>query len=93
MSQQKQTPVKVFHGGSGVRVAVWENEVQQEGQTIILESFTPQRRYKDKNGQWQTATSYSRDEALWLAVTLFKAVLSDEKTDQHGDTEFPPDAE
>ena len=57
----QQLPVAKFKAGQ-VSAAIWENEVQMPRGTVKILKATVQRRYKDRGGQWQSSTSFSRNE-------------------------------
>ena len=57
----QQTPLARYKAGQ-VSSAIWENLVQSQGKTLKILKATVQRRYKDKNGQWQSTTSFNRNE-------------------------------
>jgi hypothetical protein len=57
----QQLPVAKFKAGQ-VSAAIWENEVQMPRGTVKILKATVQRRYKDRGGQWQSSSSFSRNE-------------------------------
>ena len=57
----QQLPVAKFKAGQ-VSSAVWENTIQVKGQAITILKATVQRRYKDKEGNWQSSASFARNE-------------------------------
>ena len=57
----QQLPVAKFKAGQ-VSAAIWENEVQMPRGTVKILKATVQRRYKDRSGEWQSSTSFSRNE-------------------------------
>jgi len=57
----QQLPVAKFKAGQ-VSAAIWENEVQMPRGTVKILKATVQRRYRDRGGQWQSSTSFSRNE-------------------------------
>ena len=67
-----QTPVAKFRAGA-VATAVWENEVEVNGRTVNILKATVQRRYKDKEGNWQSSGSFSRNEIPLAVHCLQKA--------------------
>ena len=50
----QQMPVAKFKAGQ-VSSAVWENTIQVKGQAITILKATVQRRYKDREGNWQSS--------------------------------------
>ncbi len=67
-----QTPLAKFQAGQ-VSSAVWENEVEVKGRTVTILKATVQRRYKDKDGNWQSSGSLSRNEIPLAVYCLQKA--------------------
>jgi len=57
----QQTPIAKFKAGA-VSAALWENEIEVKGRTITILKATVQRRYKDKDDNWQSSGSFSRNE-------------------------------
>ncbi|MHC4581548.1 MAG: hypothetical protein ACYS14_08830 [Planctomycetota bacterium] len=62
----QQLPVARFKAGQ-VSAAIWQNEVQMPRGEVKILKATVQRRYKDKNGEWKSSGSFSRNE-LPLAI-------------------------
>ena len=56
-----QTPIAKFKAGQ-VSSALWANEIEVKGRTVTILKATVQRRYKDKNDNWQSSGSFSRNE-------------------------------
>ena len=67
-----QAPVAKFRAGQ-VASAVWGNEVEVNGRTVTILKATVQRRYKDKEGNWQSSGSFSRNEIPLAIYCLQKA--------------------
>jgi len=65
-------PVKKFSAGS-VSCALWENEATVDGRKVNLLKATVERRYKDKDGQWKSSGSFSRNEIPLAVLCLLKA--------------------
>jgi hypothetical protein len=57
----QQLPVARFKAGQ-VSAALWENQVQVKGASVTILKATVQRRYKDRNNEWRSSTSFSRNE-------------------------------
>jgi hypothetical protein len=55
-----------------IRASLWENETD-DGDKWFAATLT--RSYKDGKGQWQTASSFGRDDLLTLALILEQAYL------------------
>lgn len=54
-------PVKKFSAG-GVSCSLWENEIRVNGDVKTVLKATVERRYKDRNGEWKSSNSFSRNE-------------------------------
>ena len=57
----QQLPVARFKAGQ-VSSAIWQNEVQMPRGAVKILKATVQRRYKDRNNEWKSSTSFSRNE-------------------------------
>ena len=68
----QQMPVAKFKAGQ-VSSALWENQVQVKGAAVTILKATVQRRYKDRNNEWQSSTSFSRNEIPLAIHCLQKA--------------------
>ena len=68
----QKAPVKKFIAGS-VSCAQWENEATVNGKKASILKATVERRYKDKNGQWKSSGSFSRNEIPLAVLCLLKA--------------------
>jgi hypothetical protein len=68
----QQLPVAKFKAGQ-VSSALWENQIQVKGAAVTVLKATVQRRYKDRNGEWQSSTSFSRNEIPLAIHCLQKA--------------------
>jgi hypothetical protein len=68
----QQLPVAKFKAGQ-VSAALWANEVQMPRGAVKILKATVQRRYKDRNGQWQSSASFSRNEIPLAIHCLEKA--------------------
>ena len=67
-----QTPVKEYRSGA-LSVAIWRNETQENGKTIVKHSVKPQKRYRDDKGNWVDSAYLFPTELLKMAVLLQKA--------------------
>ncbi len=73
-----QLPVGRFRAGQ-VSCAVWENEITVDGQRKTILKATVSRRYKDRNGEWQSSSSFSRNEiplAIYCLQQAFEAIIA-----------------
>jgi hypothetical protein len=65
-------PVKKFQAG-GISCSLWENEIQMNGEAKAVLKATVERRYKDRNGEWKSSNSYSRNEIPLVIHALEQA--------------------
>ncbi len=63
------SPVKKF-GVGGVQVAIWENQ-GKEGNSFYTVSFD--KRYKDKNDEWKSSNSLTKNDLPKAILALQKA--------------------
>ena len=73
----QQTPIAKFKAGA-VSAALWENDIDVKGRTITILKATVQRRYKDKDGNWQSSGSFSRNEiplAIYCLQKCFEKII------------------
>jgi len=68
----QQLPVAKFRAGQ-VSSALWENQIQVKGAAVTILKATVQRRYKDRDGHWQSSGSLSRNEIPLAIHCLQKA--------------------
>ena len=52
--------------------ALWENEIAVNGKVRTILKASVQRRYKDKDGQWKSTASFSRNELALAMHCLHK---------------------
>ena len=64
-------PVKKFQAG-GVSCAVWENQGNGDNQSAYL-TVTIDRRYKDKDGEWQSTSALRQNDVPKGLLVLQKA--------------------
>ena len=77
----QQLPVAKFKAGQ-VSSAVWVNEVQMPRGTGNILKATIQRRYKNKEGEWQSSGSFSRNEiplAIYCLQKAFEKIIELQK--------------
>lgn len=65
-------PIQKFRAGQ-VGCALWENEVTIGGEKQTILKASVSRRYKDRNGNWKTSQSFSRNEIPLAIFVLFQA--------------------
>jgi len=70
---EKNLPEKKFSTGS-ISATVWQNQGKgRNGETVGYRTVSLQRRYKDKNGVWQTANSLRVNDLPRASLVLQKA--------------------
>ena len=87
----KQQPMARFRAGS-VSCALWENDIQVNGQMKTMLKASVARRYKDKDGEWKSSGSFSRNEiplAIWCLQKAFDAIIGEQGSNGNGDLEVP----
>jgi len=82
-----QRPVARFAAGQ-VSAAIWEKDVTtRSGQKVTMLKATVERRYKDKDGQWKSSGSFSRNEiplAICCLHKSFEHIIEGQKDDESG---------
>jgi len=86
-----QKPIAKFRAGS-VSAALFENDIPVNGTTKTILKASIQRRYKDKNGDWQSSTSFSRNEiplAIYCLQKAFEVMVGEQPSngDSNGEVE------
>ena len=72
-------PVKKFRAGQ-VSCAMWENEVTVDGRKINMMKATVERRYRNKDGEWKSSGSFSRNDiplVKWCLDKAFTAMIEE----------------
>jgi len=72
-----QQPIEKFRAGP-IACALWENEITMDGQPKTILKASVSRRYKDRNGNWKTSQSFSRNEiplAIWCLWQAFETMI------------------
>lgn len=80
----QQLPVAKFRAGQ-ISSAVWRNQIQVKGKVVMVLKATVQRRYKDKEGNWQSSGSFSRNE-IPLAIHCLQQAFEKIIETQHEDS-------
>lgn len=73
-------PVKKFSAGA-ISCSLWENQIAVGGIPTTVLKATVERRYKDRNGEWKSSNSYSRNEiplVIHLLQQAFSYMLNDQ---------------
>jgi len=77
-------PVAKFAAGQ-VSAAIWENEVTTKaGKKVTMLKASVERRYKDKDGQWKSSGSFSRNEipmAIYCLQKSFDHIIEGQKNE------------
>ena len=66
--EKKQAPVKKYRAG-GVSASIWKNKGEERD--FLNVSF--EKSYKDKDGNWQTSTSYNNADLANLCLVTDEA--------------------
>ena len=86
-------PTTQFRAGP-VSCAVWENQIDVDGQTRTILKATVARRYRDKSGAWQSTHSFSLADIPLVVHVLKKAFEAMVQTSAAEDpTNMPPEQE
>ena len=73
MSETRNTPEKKFSTGV-ITATVWQNAGKgKNGENVSYRTASLQRRYKDKNGVWQSANSLRVNDLPKASLVLQKA--------------------
>ena len=73
-------PLKKFRAGQ-ISCALWENEAKVNGRMVRMLKTTVERRYKDKNNQWQSSNSFGRNDIPLVKYCLdraFEAIVEEQ---------------
>ena len=79
-------PLKKFRAGQ-ITCALLENEAKVNGRSVRMLKATVERRYKDKNNQWQSSNSFGRNEIPLVKYCLDRAfeAITEEQNVQAGE--------
>ena len=90
--EKKKASPPVFKARRGNVVAtVWEKEAEGKDGKFMSQTVTVQKNYKDKDGNWQSNTSFNKAETFLLRevindaidfVTKPKKEVSDDEDDE-----------
>lgn len=67
---ENNKPIQKFKAGA-VEVSVWANEQQTKDGEITVHSVKLERKYKDKNGKWNSSSSFGLNDCP-KAILLLK---------------------
>jgi hypothetical protein len=62
--------------------ALWENEIAVNGTSKMVLKASVSRRYKDKDGNWKSSQSFSRNEiplAIYCLEQAFEKIIGEEQ--------------
>ena len=79
-------PVAKFRAGLG-SAAIWENEITVNGRKVTMLKATVERQFKDKDGQWKSSNSFSRNEiplAIYCLQKSFEHIIEGQKDGDGG---------
>ena len=65
-------PEKSFRQG-GCSASIFANEIKRNGKPVMVAKVSVQRRYKDKDGSWQSTNSYGVNDLPKLIIAASKA--------------------
>ena len=80
-------PIRRIQAGQ-VTCALWENAATVNGKLQTILKATIDRRYLDRDGQWKTSQSFSRNEiplAIFVLQKAFEAMI--DKPSEAGEVE------
>ena len=75
-----QKPLAKFRAGQ-VSCALWENEINVNGNPKTVLKASIQRRYKDSDGNWKSSQSLGRNEiplAIYCMEKAFDKIIQEE---------------
>jgi len=85
---KEKGPVAKIRAGS-VSAALWGNEITaKNGNKVTVLKATVQRRYKDKDGNWKSSSSFSRNEiplAIYCLQKAFEKIIETQIDSANGD--------
>ena len=79
-------PVAKFRAGP-VSAAIWENEITVNGKKAVMLKASVERRFKDKDGQWKSSNSFSRNEiplAVYCLQKSFEHIVGAQQGEEGG---------
>lgn len=65
-------PEKIFEQGS-CKAAIFANEIEKDGKTSVIKKVLIQKRYLDKDGNWQNNNSFDVNDLPKLILVATKA--------------------
>jgi hypothetical protein len=71
MAKENRKPIKDFRAGN-IQAAIWRNEVEKDGQTVVRHSVRIQKRFRKDDGSYENSDYYFPDELARLALVARK---------------------
>lgn len=84
-------PMHTFRAGA-ISCAVWQNDIQRNGRLQSICKANVERRFRDKEGRWQSSTSFTRNEIPLVIHCLqqaFEAMIEDDNAKSPADEGAP----
>ena len=96
MNQTNETsqPVARFKAGA-IQVAIWENQVNNQGQQTTVLKASVERRYKDAHGAWASSNRYGRNDiplVIYALKCAFSHIIEQENARTRESNGSPPPA-
>ena len=89
MSQQTQSPVKEFKAGT-VKAAIWKDEREDQGRTVVTHSVKIQKRFFDKtSGEWRNTDYFFVNDLPRLRLVAEKAFEYIALRESDSDSDLP----
>lgn len=72
-------PLKKISAGQ-VSAAIWENDMAIDGRNVKVLKASVERRYKDRDGNWKSSSSFGRNEiplAIYCLEKAFETIVEE----------------
>ncbi len=66
-------PLKQFAASNSIRAVIWENKHENGDQKFTTHTVRVERRYKDRDGNWQSTNGFGKNDLPKLALVVGKA--------------------
>ena len=87
--QKPQQPIKEFKAGS-VKAAIWKNEHEEGGRTVVRHSVRISRSYRDRQtGDWKETEYYFANDLPRLALVAQQAFEFIALKESEDDSDLP----
>ena len=70
--QNKDKPIKDFRSGN-IQASVWRNELKKESEIVVRYSVRIQKRFKNKEGEYENTNYFFQDDLPKLILVAQKA--------------------